>query len=248
MVARRRRLVDRGAPMRAEAGEQDARLHLCAGDGRGVVDPGEPRRPHHQRRAVACPLRLDPRPHGAQGFEDPAHRARTKRGVAGEATRHLLARHHPGQQADAGARVAHVEVVARRRKAGRADSLDLHLRGGEAGDPCPQRRHGARRVHRVLAGQKAVKVGAASGEGGEDRRPVGDRLVARDAEAPADPPAAGDLPAEVALPAIHRSSPWPRGRRRTGRRGPRRRCGTPRRASPPDGARSDRGRRGGRRG
>jgi hypothetical protein len=190
MVARRRGLDDRRRARRVQAGEQDGALHLRArrlgamldGVQRPAVDPVDP---VDNNRGVAVGG-LDPCAHAFEGGNHAPHRAPGQRRIADEGRGERMAGQHAGEQPQ---RRAGIPGVERRR--GRT----------ELAKPSSQYNDGASRPFRNLDTElpQARQRGPAVGPGGEvgkgrpavrERRqqgvPVGDRLIAGDAQAAAE--------------------------------------------------------------
>ena len=118
--------------LRAEAGQEQARLHLCARDRHLVLDAHQGCAADLQRRQPLFPRR-DVRSHLAQGLGDPVNRTAADRLVAVEAPGPLgLPGEPPRQESHQGAGVADVDLDRLSRPAA--------WRGRPARCPRPRRR------------------------------------------------------------------------------------------------------------
>ena len=184
VVAGGRRLAHAGLAFGIEPGEQQARLHLGAGHGHVVGDALELLAAVDLQRRAAALGGVDPGAHQPQRVGHATHGALGQRGVADQFGIEGLARQQAGEQTHGGTGIAHVERPGRRLEPVHADAVhgnaplvrpfDGHahlakrLQGGEA----------------VLPFQKALHFGHAFGQGAQHDRAMGDRLVARHANAP----------------------------------------------------------------
>ena len=166
-----------GGAVRGQSGQQDRALHLGARHRWLVVDAPQTAAPHHQRRQPAPFAAVDRRAHGPEGLGHPVHRAPGDRLVTGQHGEPVDGGGPAGQQADAGARVAHVDRGARLRQPAGA-TLDHHLAGGAPTDGGAKLAHRLEGVPDVLAGRQAPEHRPALGAGRQEEHPVGDRLVA----------------------------------------------------------------------
>ena len=116
VVARGSFFGDAGGAGGEEAGEEEARFQLRAGDGQRVLDAGQRAAFDLQRRGVLFALALDFGAHFAQGIDDAFHGPAGKGGVADQFAGEGLPGQHAGHEAHGGAGVAAVERLERRLK------------------------------------------------------------------------------------------------------------------------------------
>ncbi len=183
MISRRQRFDDCGAARRMHAGKQDGRLHLRRGH-RKVVDDGKEvlRAAHHERQGRALRLTVGLQAHGGQRRKHPPHGPAPQGRIAGEFDLHVVARDHAEHEPAPGAGIAEVERRGRRAQA--AHPLTPHLEGPvRPGNLGAERGHGLRRGHHVLGLKQPGDAGVAGGQGPQDQRAMGNRLVARHARA-----------------------------------------------------------------
>jgi hypothetical protein len=109
VVARQRAALDDArVPVRAESGEEDARLDLRAGDRRLVLD-GLQRSPAFDTQRRMAVERRQTRAHQFERLDDAAHRAAAQGLVAGEHGGEGLRGEHAGEQSHRRSGVAAVE-------------------------------------------------------------------------------------------------------------------------------------------
>ncbi len=185
VVAARVRLDDARLALGQQSGEQQAGLHLGAGDRHLVGDPLQRRGIDPQRRQ---PLLAGAQagPHLPQRDRDPVDRALADRVVAVERPRADLLPGQPArQQPQQGAGVA--DVDRRRARTAQPDPLDPQLRPQTVGalDPGPEGLDGAQGRVGVGGVEIAVDRRRPLPHRRDQRRPVGDRLVRGRAQAAA---------------------------------------------------------------
>ncbi len=137
--------------------------------------------------------------HRAQRFDDTSDRTATQRVVAVERACHGQAGQHPGRQSQARPGVAAIEGRGRLAQPIRArrhdDVVHAAPRAGRSGHGRPERGHDPRGRPDVGAVTGPVDPALTGGQGREDQRAMADRLVARQAQLPAQAgacPDAGD--------------------------------------------------------
>ena len=206
VVAGRRRLAHRRRSVGEQAGEQEARLHLCRSDGHPVIDAlKRAARQVERRQPTLGPL--DDRAHLRQRPENPAHRPAPDRVVAVELeAAPVLTGEQACEQADQRPGVADVDRARGLLRAAQAEALDLHVhpavvRGSDR-HLSAERPDRAERAPRVVGVEEAGDRGVAIAEAGEQRGAMGDRLVRRgDAAHPRRGPAGSKRRAHVRPPA-----------------------------------------------
>ena len=177
VVAARSRLDDRGHAVGIQARQQHRRLDLGTGHRHPVVDRGEPaRRPDAHRRRAALSGRY-PGAHPRQRLGHPAHRAPAQAFVTDQHRLERLAGQQAHQQPHRGARIAAVELAARRAQSVPPDSVHDHPPVLRAFDPHAQRPEHVHRRDRVGALQKAADPRRAVGDRAKHDRAVRNRLV-----------------------------------------------------------------------
>ena len=178
-----RGLVDGGLALGGESGEQDGPLHLGAGDGRRVIDAPQGAAPDGQRRKPAALAAIDVRPHPTQGIRHPVHGPAGDRLVTGQHREPVQGRGPTGQQPDPGPGVADVDHPGRLAQPSRA-AVDHDLPpGGRRRYVRPEGPDGCQGVPNVLTGRQAGQAGPTVRPGRQEQGPMGDGLVAGDAEA-----------------------------------------------------------------
>ena len=184
MVARGERFTHRHGHPGHETGEQDGALHLRAGHLGVPVHAVQHRTIHDHGQAVAA-LAVHAGTHRLQWADDAPHRAAAEALVSHETGGEWTGRGHAGHEACRGAAVAAVEIARRRAQAGRAHAGDGNARP-ERGHVHSQGAEYRRRGAHVVRIEDAPHERRAGSEGGQDERAVRDRLVARDADTPAN--------------------------------------------------------------
>ena len=184
MVAAGGRLDHLGHAAGLQPGEHERGLHLRAGNRQVVLAAGEVTAAHDERGELAAGTPVDTRTHRAEGLGDTPHRPAAQRRVAGE-HRQVgppgdQAGEHPHGAPGVGA-VDHVVGLVQRRRApslhedGAGVALDRHAEPAE----CPPG------PGDVVTTGEADDSGTTLGERGEEQRAVGDALVPRDPQPPA---------------------------------------------------------------
>ena len=107
VIARRSRLSNGGLAVYLQACQEHGRLHLCAGNGRPVIDCLKVSAVNDQGCMTGS--RLDAGAHRFERLYDTPHWPPRQRGVADEGAGEELSRNHAGQQAHRRAGVARVE-------------------------------------------------------------------------------------------------------------------------------------------
>ena len=190
MIARLRRLGDRGLAIRLQAGEQQRRLHLRAGDVEDVRRAVQRSSVDDERRAAVAARAADRRSHARERIGDTPHRPASERGIAVEPTRERTAREDTAEEAHGGARVAAIDRLRRRHEAVPAAPVDAQLVAALVDDDTERAARGLRRLI-VLAPRKTPYGRLAAGDRAEEERAVRDRLVARHRDRAAQRPARG---------------------------------------------------------
>ena len=143
-----------------------------------------------QRQPAALPTHRNLGAHQFQGIEHPPHRPGAQRGVAVEYGRDRTARDRPHHQPASGAGIAEIERSRRFSEAGHADATHDPSEIAGPFHARTQRPHGFGGIEHVFALKQARDTGLADRQRAQDQGPVGDRLVAGNADVP-DQRAAG---------------------------------------------------------
>ena len=200
VIASRDRLADRRRPICPQPRQQDRRLHLRARHGRRDVDrPERGMTDHGQWWKGVVPSGVKLGAHRAQRFDDTSDRTATQRVVAVERARHRQAGQHARRQPQARPGIAAVERLGRLAQPVRArrhdDVVHAAPRAGRSGHGRPERGHDPRGRPDVRAVAGPVDPALTGGQCREHQGAMADRLVARQAELPAQAgarPDAGD--------------------------------------------------------
>ena len=179
VIARRAGLVHDGLAHGEEAGEQDGRLDLRAGDRHGVIDPVQAPAPDRQRRQLAVLTAQHRRAHQAQRLGHAAHRPAAQRLAAGQHAGERLARQDARDEPDRRAGAGAVQHISRLAQAAQADAVDGQRALVVLIDLHAQRPHAAERRLAHVGVHPAVNRGVALGQRAQQQRPVADRFVAR---------------------------------------------------------------------
>jgi hypothetical protein len=186
VISRGRRLDDGRGALGLDSRQQDARLHLGAGDRKRVLDAAQRLSRDAERKVPVG--RLDRRPHRAQRLGDSLHRPSREGRVARQ--RELVSRlpgKDPGNQAHERARVRAVERRARRDEAADPLAEDAQGLGAVLVDLDPERPHRGDRRLGVRRASEAGDPGLAVADRAEEHGPVRDRLVPGHLEVPDEP-------------------------------------------------------------
>ena len=152
------------------------RLHLGAWHRERVLDAVKVPASHRQRRETAPLAAIDLCPHQPERHGYPVHRPLRDRRVPLQDAQAVEGRDEPGQQADAGAGIAHVNEGLRFVQA-RGAAVHVEV-SPTALRPRAERYHGLERVADVLAVRQPPDPRTSLSPGGNQQRPVRDRLVA----------------------------------------------------------------------
>jgi hypothetical protein len=159
---------------------------------------------------------LDAGAHQGQGLGDPPHGAPAQGGVPHQGDRESLPRQQPAQQAHGSARVAQIQGVRRRLEATQTQAIDEEISALRSLNPHPHGAKSRQGGEAVLAFQKAADPGLALGQGPEHDGAMGDGLVPRHPQTPAQRPAGGHQKAgshtAAHAPYAFKRLPWIRNR------------------------------------
>ena len=184
MVARRHWFFHRRLARGEQACEQEARLDLRARDRKPVADGVEIAALDGERRPAV--VRLDARAHLRQRLDDPTHRPRAKRLVAGQLEAAALAGEQAGEETEQRARVRAVDRLRRRLEAAEPDAADAERVDVVLGDLGSERADGANRRLGVPRAPEAAHRRLALADPAEQDGAVRDRLVAGDGDVAGD--------------------------------------------------------------
>ena len=188
MIARRHGLDDSGDPGGVEPGQQDGALHLGRGDRQAIFDR-HCRRSTAQHQRQSSPGRgAEIRAHQAERLDHPAHRPLRQAGIANESRGDRMRGDQTHQQTGRSAAVAHVERLRGLQQPADTDAMYLPFACTHAFDMRPHRPHGCSCGQHILALEQPGNPAFAHGQRREHQRAVADRLVAGDANAPAQRP------------------------------------------------------------
>src|ERR1700716_1921899 len=141
----------------------------CSVSGRGAPSPGSP--------GFACFGALQ-----FEGIQDPPHRTGAERGVAIKNRRNRAAGHRPHHQPASGAGIAEIERGGRLGEARDTDAADRPGKRAGTLDLGAQRLHRFGGIKDVFALKQARNPGFADRKRTQDEGPVGNRLVAGNAD------------------------------------------------------------------
>ena len=191
MVARGLVLDHARHARRVEAGEQNGGFDLRRGDWGAIFDRrGIARALEHDRAAPACRLGQNLGAHEPEWIEDAPHRPLAQRGVAVEGCGHAMAADDAHHQPAAGAGVAEIERLARRRQGAEARPANSPLARPEPLDDRAERLARLARPQHVVALEQPLDFRFAAGEKAEQKRAMRDRLVPRRPDPPFQRPRA----------------------------------------------------------
>ena len=177
MIPGRPRLLHLRFAIGHQSGQQDARLHLSAGDGQPVPDPGQPAALDQERRKAPVPG-LDPGAHSDQRFHDALHGAliegRVPLDPGGEPARRQQGREQP----DGGPAVLNVQRPARRSETPPSRAVDLDA-GGVSNHSGAERLDTGESGPAVFAGGEIADPGGAIGHAPQKGVTMGNALVSR---------------------------------------------------------------------
>ncbi len=167
-------LDDRRGAIGRQAGKQDTALHLGARHGWRILNAVQPATLNRERRQRRTPDPADRCPHGPERVDHPVHGAPPDRLVTIEHRRERQTGQHPGKQANARARVAHVQRPLGGSQAATGDRhhpVD-HL------DTRTQGLHDGHRVGHIGTVAEARDLRRSVGQGRQHHHPVRNGLVA----------------------------------------------------------------------